>query len=673
MNPETQLALQYELALLVGRPLPLQELLDKVLDTVIQQSGSAAGAILFDPREDGSVELLAVLGDPVLAAQCGQRCPLSQAFTPGQAQVRFFESAEQPGELSHYRRILQVTVDMRCALLLLDPAEQQDGLALGRCFHAGLLNLGGAIALRRERDLATTHQLREQNQFAMDRVGIGIHWVEASSGRILYANQAAAEMLGYRSDEFLGFNIEDIDPGLAPGDFPKVTADYPQSGKTSFDTFLRHKDGHLIPVNVTLYHRPATALEGGCFISFIRDISEIKRAEDFLRQAKEAAESATLAKSAFLANMSHEIRTPLNAIIGCAYLMRRHGIPPEHGRMLQRIETSGQHLLAVINDILDLSKIEAGQFELVEAPLHIEQLVNEVSQIISAQAEAKGLSIRLELDKLDGRFLGDATRLKQSLLNYANNALKFSERGGIVIRVRRESSEREHSLLRFEVEDSGIGIAPDILSRLFVPFEQGDCSSTRRHGGTGLGLAITKTFAELMGGTAGARSRPGQGSTFWFTARLRPAADSSAAPVTLRQAADRSLAERHAGRRILLVEDDPVNREIGKFLLNDVGLHVEMAEDGLLAVEKIRARSYDLVLMDMQMPGLDGPAATQRIRALPHGEKLPIIAMTANVFADDRERCLAAGMDDFVSKPVAPELLYACLLEWLDKGGGPER
>jgi CheY-like chemotaxis protein len=366
--------------------------------------------------------------------------------------------------------------------------------------------------------------------------------------------------------------------------------------------------------------------------------------------------------------MSHEIRTPLNAISGMVYLLKRDQMTASQVDRLNKIDGAGKHLMSIINDILSLSKIEAECLTLESIALSPATILNEVATVLADDASAKSLSISIEPGKLPLGLKGDPTRLRQSLLNYATNAIKFTSQGGIHLACRVLEQDADSALLRFEVRDTGVGLSAAALNRLFSPFEQGDNSTTRKHGGTGLGLVITRRLAELMGGKAGCESSEGTGSTFWFTARLEKS--SIIKPADLQQDApgltlETALRERHAGKMILLVEDNLINREVVLDLLEDVLLSVDVAEDGLEAVEQCRKNRYDMVLMDIQMPKLDGRAATRQIRTLPNGSAVPIMAMTADAFDEDRLLCMEAGMDDFMTKPLDPDELFGKLLHWL--------
>ena len=641
-------------------------------------------------------------------------------------------------------------------------------------------------------------------------------------GRIVLCNPQFERLLGYSEGELAGHPIEDLLPPELHDRHVKLRSDFLASPLRVIgherEVMGVRKDGTRLPLEISLSKLPPSERYPMSACGAMRDISLRKRAEAELLRAKDMAEEATRLKSDFLANMSHEIRTPMNAIIGMAHLALKTNLDPRQADYVRKIRASGQHLLGILNDILDFSKIEAGKLTVENTEFELETVLDTVANLVSEKAAAKGLEFVLDVAAdVPPVLRGDPLRLGQILINYANNAVKFTERGEIVVHVEAVEKTGQDALLRFAVRDTGIGLTPEQKARLFVSFQQADTSTTRKYGGTGLGLAIAKKLADLMGGDVGVESTPGGGSTFWFTARLglgsgrRPLvpridlrglrvlvvddnpqartvlahmlegmtfrtveadggesalrimdeARTAGAPFGMvfldwqmpgmdgletarriralapelpvaivtahgreeifaasegvgvdavlvkpvqpsllfdtamrllgaAQPASRPGGESESpsarspgaqpgeppaqlqglrGARVLLVEDNELNREVALGLLGEAGLAPDAAEDGAQAVRMVTEGDYDLVLMDVQMPVMDGYEATRAIRRTLGPDRLPIVAMTANAMQGDREACLATGMNDHVAKPIDPDELFAALLRWLPRRG----
>jgi PAS domain S-box-containing protein len=414
-------------------------------------------------------------------------------------------------------------------------------------------------------------------------------------------------------------------------------------------------------------------------VGVLRDITDLKQRQRELSIAKEAAEAGSRAKSEFLARMSHEIRTPMNGVLGMTEILRGTPLTREQRGFLDTVHGSGVALLRIINDILDFSKVEAGRLELDEVDFILAECIGDTVDLLRGRAAAKRLPIAVKIaEGLPRVFRGDSARLRQILMNLVGNAVKFAERGAIVIRVDRAAGPGDAGMLRFEVSDEGIGVAPDAQAQIFDAFAQADGSTSRRYGGTGLGLAICRQLVHLMGGMIGVDSQPGQGATFWFTLRLEassgavPVGGASVSSVAAADTPHDAPALDASGVRVLLAEDNPVNRQVALAMLRSLGLAADTAVNGREAVEATARQAYDLVLMDCQMPELDGFAATAAIRlrdAAAGSARVPIVALTANAMTGDREACIAGGMDDYLSKPFTRAQLQEMLHKWVS---GPE-
>ena len=500
--------------------------------------------------------------------------------------------------------------------------------------------------LQRMRVEATLRETEAQYRQLVES-STDVAWRIDTSGRITFINNASERVLGMTPEQLRGRAFTAIsDPASVDRDRTALAHLLSGDELWGYETVARNATGGK--VHLKLSARPqrdeAGRITGAQGI--LHDISLEVSTRDALRVARETAEQADAAKSAFLANMSHEIRTPMTGILGTADLILDSDLTPDQRRSVELIVASGETLLTIINDILDLSKIEAGQLELEDIRLNLHEVLRDTVSLMNSGARNKGIELTLDLrGDVPRSVRGDPTRLKQVLNNLVSNAIKFTTRGGVTVSAEVVSRDREIVAVRFAVRDTGIGIAPEAAGRIFEPFRQADASTTRNYGGTGLGLSISRRLVEMMGGTLEVDSLPDIGSEFHFTIGFVVAQATGEIPaVKLPSTKQRAL-------RVLIAEDNPVNQEVAGTMLRRRGHHVDVVNNGREAVEAVARELYDVVLMDLQMPILDGLGATSEIRAAEKGKRVPIIALTANAAGGEREKVIAAGMDDYVPKP----------------------
>jgi len=499
--------------------------------------------------------------------------------------------------------------------------------------------------------------------------------ISDTQGNITYFNEKFVQISQYSRDELQGKNHRLLKSGLHSIEFYDAMWTTISSGQTWHGEICnRRKDGSHYWVNSTIYPMLDANKLPIAYISIRTDITdrmqfseELQDTNIKLQLAREQAELANQAKSNFLANMSHEIRTPLNSVIGLAQVALIDAKDSNQSKYLKYILSSGNHLLKLINDILDLSKIEAGKMIIDKRGFNFDEVIEILSSMLMHQAKAKNLELVFEVDKnIPASLQGDPIRLAQILINYTGNAIKFSNQGQIIVRVRLREESKNQCLLYCEVQDSGKGVAQEDQAMLFQTFQQLDTPNASEYGGTGLGLAISKNMAQLMGGEVGVTSQQGEGSIFWFTACLEKGEGIQAiSPPPATKPANAYAA--FEGASILLVDDNEFNLEVLNASLSKKGVRTIVAPNGLVALEMLKLHKVDCILMDMQMPVMNGIETTRHIRAIHALATLPIIAMTASARIEDQQSCLLAGMDDFISKPIMLDKLYATLAKWLPR------
>ena len=606
------------------------------------------------------------------------------------------------GSVFFFKRIvlpLREIADRFRQLYTLAPTEKRTDLMLtvGKDeignLQRGFNELLEATNARQEAESALLYS-EERLRLALEASQQSWFDLNIATGKEVF-DDAYPRMLGYAPEDFQSEQHNDFD-GIHPDDLPSVMQMYEQVQQTGGPGVLEYRrkkrDGEWCWLEssgkIVEWDQDGKPLR---LAGIHRDISKRKWVEEELdrhrkhleelvqertadlEEAKNAAETANRAKTVFLANMSHELRTPMNGVMGMIELAKRRMADSKGQDYLNSAKESAKRLLNILNDILDISKIEAERVVIEDEPMRIADLEENILSLLGQSVSEKGLTLQTDIpDDLRSLPLqGDPLRLSQVLINLLGNAVKFTEAGSITLRVEAREKTDEAVQVHFAVTDTGIGIPPETQERLFSAFEQADNSTTRKYGGTGLGLAISKRLVQLMGGEVGVISDQGKGSTFWFTVWLKrqnnQAAESPAASETSAVSAKERLRQQYAACRVLLAEDDPIAQEVSCDMLESFGLMIDLAENGVQALQQARTHRYDLILMDMQMPVMGGIDATRAIRADSQNRQTPILAMTANAFDEDRNACLEAGMNDHIGKPIDSDNLAQVLLSWLDK------
>ncbi|MDB6062348.1 MAG: multi-sensor hybrid histidine kinase [Verrucomicrobiaceae bacterium] len=663
-----------ELALAAEASSLVPELLASALDLLARCGGwHWAAASSFKGTRQHSAQIVATFADDELILAADNDSALSAIFKDLQSRSeadwldevalrRVVQSGFYRGPI-HFGYWMPIVISgrLRAGFLFLHPTKMLDRQCWNFLFEQTNSEL---IRFIERKDYQ--EKLRQLSS-AVEHSPASVMITDAS-GDIEYVNPQFTDATGYVQDEVLGENPRLLKSGKMADDvYTGLWKNLVEGEIWRGEFHNRKKSGEEFWESSAI--APVSDAHGKIthYVAVKEDITERKRLNEELLAAKEVAEAANMAKSAFLANMSHEIRTPLNAILGLNFLLQKTPLSTIQMEYAEKTESAAEFLLAILNDILDLSKIEAGKLELESVDFRLDALLQNVAMILQAKADEKHLHLRTDFSAdipLDLR--GDSLRIKQILVNLGGNAIKFTDSGSVTITVRAEAINPGDVQLRFSVQDTGIGLSAEQRGILFEVFRQGDASTTRRYGGSGLGLAICKRLAGMMGGDIDVVSTPGQGSNFSFVIPLERA--KTAVPAVARAADTNGELLKFAGARVLLVEDSELNQQVARAILNYLGVNAEVAANGQEALDLVRANGsnyYRLVLMDIQMPVMDGFAATREIRHLKDAAELPIVAMTADVMSEDRDRCFAAGMNGHITKPINIRQLTEVLIRWL--------